>query len=202
MRASTDSLSFVPWQTGTIALKAGQTYNLEARMSNQRPISKSAPFTARGAMRIGASKVISDEDAIKEAVELVSKSDSQSLDSAVLKCPTADPASLLPVAIIVVGMNPDLESEGFDRKHIDLPGATNELIERVLAVNEQTIVVNNSGMPVAMPWIDRAPTVVQAFFGGNESGSGLADVLFGKRDPSGKLPISFPFVLPSAERFA
>jgi beta-glucosidase len=93
-------------------------------------------------------------------------------------------------------MNQDLESEGFDRKHIDLPGATNELIERVLAVNQRTIVVNNSGMPVAMPWIDQAPTVLQAFFGGNEAGSGLADVLFGRRDPSGKLSISFPCVVP------
>lgn len=92
-------------------------------------------------------------------------------------------------------MNQDLESEGFDRKHIDLPGATNELIERVLAVNQRTVVVNNSGMPVAMPWIHKAPTVLQAFFGGNEAGSGLSDVLFGKRNPSGKLPVSFPCVL-------
>lgn len=47
-------------------------------------------------------------------------------------------------------------------------------------------------MPVAMPWLDQATTVVQDFFGGNESGHGLADVLFGKVNPSAKLPVSFP----------
>lgn len=52
-------------------------------MSNERPISKSAPFTARGAMRIGASKIISDEDAIEEAVDLASQSDGQSPSVAV-----------------------------------------------------------------------------------------------------------------------
>lgn len=62
----------------------------------------------------------------------------------------------------------------------------------MLAVNPQTILVNNSGMPVAMPWVDRASTVVQSFFGGNSAGLGLADVLFGRHDPSGKLAVSFP----------
>jgi beta-glucosidase len=74
-----------------------------------------------------------------------------------------------------------------------LPGETDELVKAVLAANPKTIVVNQSGTPTDLSaWIKDAPTVLQAFFGGNELGNGLADVLFGKTNPSGKLPLTFP----------
>ncbi|EJU02674.1 glycoside hydrolase family 3 protein [Dacryopinax primogenitus] len=73
-----------------------------------------------------------------------------------------------------------------------LPGSINPLVSAVLAVNPNTVVVNQSGTPVSMPWLDQAPAVVQAFSGGNELGHGLADVLFGKVNPSGKLAVTFP----------
>lgn len=78
------------------------------------------------------------------------------------------------------------------RPFCSLPGATDDLVKAVLAVNPNTVVVTQSGTPVAMPWIKDASTVVQAFFGGNELGNGLADILFGKVNPSGKLPLTFP----------
>ena len=97
------------------------------------------------------------------------------------------------VAILVIGTNPDWESEGFDRKDMKLPGETDELVKSVLAANPKTVVVNQSGTPVDMSaWIKDAPTVLQAFFGGNELGNGIGDVLFGKTDPSGRLPLTFP----------
>jgi beta-glucosidase len=65
-------------------------------------------------------------------------------------------------------------------------------VEAVLAANPNTIVVNQSGMPVSMPWVDQTHTLLQAFYGGNEGGNGIADVLFGKINPSGRLPVSFP----------
>lgn len=111
-------------------------------MSNLKPVGKSAPFTARGAMRIGASKVISDDEAVKEAVEVASKSDSEfSSRTAALESNNADLSLQLLqlVAILIVGTNHDVESEGFDRKNIDLPDATNRLIKEVLAVNSRTI---------------------------------------------------------------
>ena len=73
-----------------------------------------------------------------------------------------------------------------------LPGDTNELVSAILAAQSNTIVVNQSGTPVEMPWVDGTSALLQAFYGGNNVGEGLADVLFGKYNPSAKLPLSFP----------
>lgn len=78
---------------------------------------------------------------------------------------------------------------------MDLPPGTDELISAVVAANPNTVVCMQSGTPVAMPWIDRVPGVIQAWYGGNETGNGIADVLFGDVNPSGKLPLSFPIRL-------
>jgi beta-glucosidase len=84
------------------------------------------------------------------------------------------------------------ESEGFDRDDMKLPLRTNDLVSAILRANPRAVIVNQSGTPVEMPWIDQAGTLVQAFYGGNELGNGLADVLFGKVNPSGKLSMTFP----------
>lgn len=73
-----------------------------------------------------------------------------------------------------------------------LPLASDALVEAVLDANPNTIIVTQSGAPVAMPWVDRADTLVHGFFGGNEVGNGLADVLFGKVNPSSRMPLTFP----------
>ncbi len=96
------------------------------------------------------------------------------------------------VAIVVVGMDSTWESEGFDRKNIDLPAGQNELISAVAAVNPNTIVVMNSGAPVAMPWRDEVSGIVQLWYLGQEAGNALADVLTGAVDASGRLPTTFP----------
>jgi beta-glucosidase len=62
-------------------------------------------------------------------------------------------------------------------------------------VNPNTVVVNRTGMPVAMPWASKVPAIIQAWYGGNESGNAIADVLFGDFNPCGKLPISWPHTL-------
>jgi hypothetical protein len=77
---------------------------------------------------------------------------------------------------------------------MSLPGATNCLVSAVLEANKRTIVVVISGTPVKMPWASSTSTIVQSFYGGGESGNGLADVLFGKVNPSSKLPLTFPKV--------
>jgi beta-glucosidase len=96
------------------------------------------------------------------------------------------------VAIVFVGDSPFIESEGFDRKTLDLPEGQDELIAAIAKVNKNTIVVFNSGGPVNVShFVNNVPALVSAWFGGQEIGHAVADVLFGDVDPSGKLPFSF-----------
>jgi beta-glucosidase len=99
------------------------------------------------------------------------------------------------VAIVCVGFGGDWQSEGFDRTELGLPGEQDALIEQVAAANPRTIVVLNTGSPIAMPWLDRVAAVVQAWYPGQECGNAIADVLFGDTNPSGKLPQTFPLRL-------
>ena len=96
------------------------------------------------------------------------------------------------VVVLVAGLTPEWESEGFDRVDMKLPGLQNELIERVAAVNPNVVVVLNNGSPVEMPWLDKVRGVLQLWYDSQEQGNALADVLFGDVSPSGKLPITFP----------
>jgi beta-glucosidase len=96
------------------------------------------------------------------------------------------------VAIVFVGTNEKIETEGVDRPNMDLPQGQDELVSRVVQANPKTIVVLNNGSPLAMPWIDSVPAVLEAFFPGQECGNAIANVLFGLVNPSGKLPDTFP----------
>ena len=96
------------------------------------------------------------------------------------------------VAVVIVGTNSEVESEGFDRTGLDLPGQQDELVRRVCAANPNTVVVVNAGAPVVLPWLDRAGTVIWTWFPGQECGNILADVLFGATEPSGRLPWTLP----------
>lgn len=96
------------------------------------------------------------------------------------------------VAIVFAGLTTEWESEGSDRPDMELRGAQVELVEKVAAVNPNTIVVVNTGSPVVMPWLAKVPAVVQLWFAGQEIGHAIADALFGVVNPSGKLPQTFP----------
>ncbi len=101
-------------------------------------------------------------------------------------------AAAADAVVVVAGSNPGWESEGADRLSLHLPGAQDELIERVAAANARTVVVVNAGSPVAMPWADRVGAVLQLWYPGQEGGDALADVLFGAAEPGGRLPTTFP----------
>ncbi|MFT4305976.1 MAG: glycoside hydrolase family 3 C-terminal domain-containing protein [Microbacterium sp.] len=113
----------------------------------------------------------------------------------VLIARAAEAAAGSDVAVVVVGTNAKVESEGYDRESLDLPGRQDDLVRAVIAANPRTIVVVNAGAPVALPWADEVPAVVQGYFGGQESGAALADVLTGTAEPGGRLPTTWPAAL-------
>ncbi|HEX6522326.1 MAG TPA: glycoside hydrolase family 3 C-terminal domain-containing protein [Streptosporangiaceae bacterium] len=92
----------------------------------------------------------------------------------------------------VVVVSDDTESEATDRPSLSLPSAQDELIEAVAAANPHTVVVVNAGAPVAMPWLGQVASVLDAWYPGQSSGTSLASILFGRTDPGGHLPVTFP----------
>ena len=97
------------------------------------------------------------------------------------------------VAIVFAGLSDAIETEARDREDLDLPPVQVELIRSVAAANPNLVVVLNSGGPLLMDgWLDGVPTLLQAFYLGQETGTALAEVLFGDVDPSGRLPLTFP----------
>lgn len=106
-----------------------------------------------------------------------------------------DLAAECDVAIVVVGTNDEWESEGHDRDTLALPGRQAELIREVAAANPRTVVLVNTGAPVEMSWADDVPAVLQVWFGGQEMGSAVVDVLLGDADPGGRLPTTIPEAL-------
>ncbi|HWB37353.1 MAG TPA: glycoside hydrolase family 3 C-terminal domain-containing protein, partial [Rugosimonospora sp.] len=108
------------------------------------------------------------------------------LDEAVRAAQASD------VAVVVVGTTEEVESEGFDRTSLALPGRQDELVRRVAAANPRTVVVVNAGSPVELPWADDVAAVLLTWFPGQEGGAALADVLLGAAEPGGRLPTTWP----------
>lgn len=97
--------------------------------------------------------------------------------------------------VLVVGETEDMSGEASSRAFLDLPGAQRELVEAVqaAAAGKPVVVVLMNGRPLALQWMhDRVPAVLEAWFGGVEMGHAVADVLFGRESPAGRLPVSFP----------
>ncbi|MCP3934459.1 MAG: glycoside hydrolase family 3 protein [Actinomycetia bacterium] len=103
-----------------------------------------------------------------------------------------DLAASVDLAVLVVGQNADWETEGRDRDMFELPGDQGELVRRVAAVNERTIVFVNAGSPVDLDWSDAPNALLYMWYPGQEDGNAVADVLFGSSPPGGRLPTTFP----------
>jgi beta-glucosidase len=103
-----------------------------------------------------------------------------------------DVAANVDVAIVFAGLPVTYESEGFDREHMRMPLQHNRLIEAVCQANPNTVVVLANGSPVEMPWIDSVRCVLESYLPGQAGGGAIADLLFGRANPCGKLAESFP----------
>ena len=97
--------------------------------------------------------------------------------------------------VIFAGLPDSFESEGYDRTHMRLPDCQNRLINEILAVQSEVIIVLHNGSPVEMPWLSKIKGLLEAYLGGQAVGEALADILFGKVNPSGKLAETLPYKL-------
>lgn len=102
------------------------------------------------------------------------------------------------VAIVVVGTNSRVESEGHDRENLALPGRQDDLVRAVAAVNPRTIVIVNAGSPVALPWAGEVSAVLHGYFGGEQFGGAIASMMIGTSEPGGRLPTTWPAALSDA----
>ena len=123
---------------------------------------------------------IIDEQILKEAQEMAKNAD---------------------VAVVFAGLPNSYETEGADRQHIDMPPNHIRLIETVSAVQPNTVVVLQNGSAIAMPWAGQVKGILESWLSGQAGGSAVADVLFGKTNPSGKLTETFPQKLADTPAF-
>ncbi|KAF2722304.1 glycoside hydrolase family 3 protein [Polychaeton citri CBS 116435] len=161
-------------ELGSIKLQGGKEYTVHIEFGTMPTMTaqrESVTAFGAGGIRLGCFRKITLQAEIDRAVATAKESEQ---------------------VILCIGLNSDWESEGYDREHMDLPPGTDELVEAVSAANPNTIVVNQSGTPVTMPWVEKIPALLQAWYGGNETGHAIADVVFGDVNPSGKLSLSFP----------
>lgn len=96
------------------------------------------------------------------------------------------------IAVVFAGLPDAMESEGVDRRHMRMPESHNALIEAVCRANPRTVVVLHNGAPVEMPWAERSMAILETYLGGQAAGEAVIDVLYGKVNPSGHLPETFP----------
>lgn len=115
-----------------------------------------------------------NEDELKYAVELAEKSDK---------------------VVVFAGLPDSYESEGYDRRHMNLPKAQLELIDELTKVNDNVTVVLHNGSPVLMPFINKVKGVVECYLSGEGVGAATAKILFGEVNPSAKLAETFPLKL-------
>ena len=100
-------------------------------------------------------------------------------------------AAAADVVVVAAGFTAESEREGVDRS-FSLPWGQDALIEAISAINPHTIVTLNAGGGVdTRPWLSKVPALLHAYYPGQEGGTAVAEVLFGKRNPEGKLPVSF-----------
>lgn len=132
------------------------------------------------------------DDALAGALSLTVGTKPSESDPDELIADAVEAARHADVALVVVGTNAKVESEGFDRDSLALPGHQDDLVRAVAAVNPRTVVVVNAGAPVLLPWRDDVAAVLLGWFGGQEMGAAIADVLLGHSEPGGRLPTTWP----------
>ena len=151
--------------TGEVVLTAGRAYRIEIEFATKPPEN----LVVYG-VRAGISRPMGDAE-IAEAARIAAGAET---------------------ALVFVGRSGEWDTEGSDLQGIALPGRQDDLVAAVAAANPRTVVVLQTGGPVEMPWLPQVAAVVQAWYPGQEVGNAIADVLYGRAEPGGRLPQTFP----------
>ena len=155
-------------------------------------------YQGGGSSHINSHKITSALEAVKGVANVTYAQgfdDKEDKTDEKLLAEAVEAAKKAKVAVIFAGLPDAFESEGFDREHMAMPNCQNELISRVAAVQPNTVVVLHNGSPVEMPWVNEVKGIVEAYLGGQAVGGAVCDILFGKVNPSAKLPETFPLKL-------
>lgn len=165
---------------------------------------KKPRFQGGGSSHINSYKVTSVMD-VMGSMENVSFSQGYSANTdktdETLLAEAVETAKAADIAVLFVGLPDSFESEGYDRNHLEIPNCQNEMIQKVCEVQDNVIVVLHNGSPVLMPWINQVKGVLEVYLGGQAVGQAVADVLFGKVNPSGRLAETFPLRLEDTPAF-
>src|ERR1700722_9277564 len=186
--------SALVWFGGDAPIGRAATAELATRV----PPAESGPVRV-GFATVGHGQVYVDGQLV---LDEVAESEHTDLGAALMAPPTAAAevsltagaraAAQADVALVVVGTNSAVESEGYDRTSLALPGRQDDLVRAVAAANPRTVVLVNAGSPVLMPWRHQVAAVLIGYFGGQEFGHAVADVLIGAAEPGGRLPTTWP----------
>ncbi|MFX1821850.1 glycoside hydrolase family 3 C-terminal domain-containing protein [Pseudarthrobacter sp. CC4] len=132
------------------------------------------------------------EGALSNALAVTIGIEADDADPDALIRDAVEAARAAEAAVVVVGTNSRVESEGYDRTSLALPGLQDRLVHAVAAANPRTIVIVNSGSPVLLPWREEVAATLIGYFGGQEFGHALTDILTGASEPGGRLPTTWP----------
>lgn len=160
---------------------------------------KKPRFQGGGSSHINSKKVVSAVEAAEAAGYVVTYAagypeDGMNVDDALL-AEAVETARDADVAVVFAGLTDAMETEGVDRRHMNMPVAHDRLIEAVCAVNPKTVIVLHNGAPVEMPWVEQPKAILEAYLGGEAVGEAVVDLLYGKANPSGHLAETFPKTL-------
>ncbi|KIM80042.1 glycoside hydrolase family 3 protein [Piloderma croceum F 1598] len=162
-------------EKGVFELKAGTKHNIFVEFCNVRSPADGdedeAVMDSNPGVRLGGAELVDEDEEMAKAVRLAEEAD---------------------LVIAIVGLNADWETEGYDRTTLALPRRTDELVQKVANANPKTIVVTQSGSSIVMPWADSVAAIVHSWYLGNSTGDAIADILLGKKNPSGRLSLTFP----------
>ena len=192
-KIETESAVLLKNDNGALPLDPNDTIAVIGRFA------KTPRYQGGGSSHINSYKVTSFMDAAKGRGHDLIYADGYDVDKEevdrTLITKAVNVAKKSDVAVIFAGLPDVFESEGYDRSHMRLPDNQNALIEEVLSVQPNVIVVLHNGSAVEMPWADRVKGIFEMYLGGQNVGTAEYDLLFGKANPSGRLPETFPLKL-------